>query len=100
RRARGPGGGGDPAAAVRVHRPGSFLNRPWLTVIAAHVAHVQPWYEFVKNYIRLFDGVTIYHYFVDPQLISRPSDIGFAVLFLVVGCGMRLALRVRRTADV
>jgi hypothetical protein len=77
----------------------AFLNRPWLSVAGARLTHIAAWYEFLKNYIRLFDGVTIYHYFVDPHAISRASDIGFGLVFVVVAWGLRLALQEPRPAD-
>ena len=68
-----------------------FLDRPWLSIAAARLIDGGQWFEFAVNGARLFNGVTVYHYFSG----ARPATVPFDVIFVaVVGrrlCGFALA---------
>jgi len=78
-------------------RGNDFLSRPWLALVRSHVASPRAWLEFAINYGRLFDGVAIYHSFVDPHLVSVASDAGFVVVALAALCGLALVIRRRES---
>jgi hypothetical protein len=79
-------------------RSNALLDKPWLSIAAAHVSHPSNWLEFLVNYGRLFDGVVVYHYLSDPHVISIASDLGFAIAAPLIVWGFVLALRHERSA--
>ena len=51
-------------SAVRHLAPSNdYLDRPWLSMAAARMMDGGQWFEFAANTGRLFNGVTVYHYF-------------------------------------
>ena len=70
------------------------LNKPWLAMAAHRMIAPSEWFELAVNTGRLFNGVTIYHYFSGARPWTVPYDLAFVMVAGVAIWGM---LR-RRTA--
>jgi hypothetical protein len=70
------------------------LDRPWLSIAAARLADGAQLLEFAVNNGRLFNGVTVYHYFSGARPFTAPYDLAFLLVFVAAFSGF---LR-RRTA--
>lgn len=79
--------------------PYRHLDRPWLAMASARMTDGTQWLEFAANNVRLFNGVTIYHYFSGARPATVPHDAGFLILagasfwgFLLTPASKRRAL--------
>ena len=58
-----------------------YLDQPWLSMAAARLIDGRQWFEFAANNARLFNGVTIYHYFFRRTAAGTvPYDAGFVLV--------------------
>jgi hypothetical protein len=64
-------------ALVRFIQSNESLNRPWLAMALARLVDPAQWLEYAVNCVRLFNGVTIYHYFSGARPATAPYDAGF-----------------------
>lgn len=62
-----------------------YLDKPWLSIAWARMTDGAQWLEFAANNVRLFNGVTVYHYFSGARPATLPHDAGFAI---VVGAAL------------
>lgn len=62
-----------------------LLDKPWLSIASARMVDGAQWLEFAANNVRLFNGVTVYHYFSGARPATLPHDAGFAI---VVGAAL------------
>jgi hypothetical protein len=113
RRARLVGGGGAAVAIVLLAAAwaalggliasNQYMDRPWLDIVTARMLAPGEWLEFGVNYARLFNGVTIYHYFSGARPVTWPFDAGFVAIALAVARGLIVSIRredaTRRTLD-
>jgi hypothetical protein len=77
----------------RVTASNEYLDKPWLAVVTARAASPRQWLEFGVNYARLFNGVTIYHYFSGARPVTWPFDGGFVVIAFVAASGLAASIR-------
>ncbi len=56
-----------------------YVHKPWFSMAAERMTDGALWFEFAANNARLFNGVTIYHYFSG----ARPWTVPFDVVFVV-----------------
>jgi hypothetical protein len=63
------------------------LDKPWLAIGAARLADGRQLLEFAVNNVRLFNGVTIYHYFSGARPFTIPYDLAFLLVFVAAFCG-------------
>jgi hypothetical protein len=91
------------AALGRLVASNQYMDRPWLDSVTARMLAPTQWLEFGVNYARLFNGITIYHYFSGARPATWPFDAGFAAVALAVGWGLWRSVRGgdpgRRTLD-
>ena len=77
-------------ALTKLAGSNQLLDRPWLSIAAARLVDARQWFELAANGARLFNGVTIYHYFSG----ARPPTVPFDVIFVAVAgtllCGFAL----------
>jgi hypothetical protein len=57
------------------------------------------WFEFAANNARLFNGVTIYHYFSGARPPTIPYDVGFVIVVGAALAGLLLTAATRPTLD-
>ena len=81
------------------HLAGSnqYLDEPWLSTASARMTDGAQWFEFAANNARLFNGVTIYHYFSGARPATVPYDAGFVVVVGAVFAGFLLTPAARRS---
>jgi hypothetical protein len=72
------------------------LDKPWVELAAVRVTDGRQWFEFAANNGRLFNGVTVYHYFSGARPTTLPYDTGFVLVALAVSCALVLAIAVER----
>ena len=77
----------------RVTASNEYLDKPWLAVVTARAVSPGQWLEFGVNYARLFNGVTIYHYFSGARPVTWPFDAGFVAIVLTVAWGLAASIR-------
>ena len=82
------------ASAARVY---PSLDKPWLSLAAARLADGGQWLEFAANNVRLFNGITVFHYFSGARPWALPYDAGVIVAAVLVLCGFVLASARRRS---
>ena len=75
-----------------------YLDKPWLAMASARITDGAQWFEFAANNARLFNGVTIYHYFSGARPPTVPYDAGFVVVVVAALCGFLVTPVARRTA--
>jgi len=75
-----------------------YLDKPWLAMASARITDGTQWFEFAANNARLFNGVTIYHYFSGARPPTALYDAGFVVVVVAALCGFLLTPVARRTA--
>ena len=83
------------ASAARAY---PSLDKPWLSLAAARLADGSQWLEFAANNVRLFNGITVYHYFSGARPWALPYDAGVVLAAVLVLCGFVLAAARRRSA--
>jgi hypothetical protein len=66
------------------------LDKPWLQVAVSRMTDGAQLFEFAANNARLFNGVTVYHYFSGARPATFPYDAGFVLLAIFVLCGLLL----------
>lgn len=71
----------------------SLLDKPWLATAGKRFIDPGQWFEYVRNYGRLFTGVTIYRYFSGPHLTVIAYSISFLVVAAGIVWGMRLVIK-------
>jgi hypothetical protein len=74
-----------------------YLDQPWLAIASARMIDGGQWFEFAANNARLFNGVTIYHYFSGARPLTVPYDAGFVVVVVTALWGFLLTPPARRT---
>ena len=89
-----------PLAALQALRAfagwNEYVHKPWFAMATERLTDGALWFEFAANNARLFNGVTIYHYFSG----ARPWTVPFDALFvLVVLAAMAGFLRARRESS-
>jgi ABC-type spermidine/putrescine transport system permease subunit I len=72
-----------------------LLDKPWLATAGARMTDGSQWFEYVRNYGRLFSGVTIYKYFSGPHLIA--PIYGAASVLVAIAVALGMVRRLRRT---
>jgi hypothetical protein len=78
-------------AAIRyVAASNTYLDKPWLTVAASRMVDPAQWLEFAVNNARLYNGVTIYHYFSGAYPPTPPYDAAFVIVALAALWGLLL----------
>ena len=77
--------------------PDQHLDRAWLSMARARVTDGAQWFEFAANNARLFNGVTVYHYFSGARPATVPYDVGFVVLVVAALSGFLLTPASRRS---
>jgi hypothetical protein len=75
-------------ALNRLAGPGQHLDKDWLSVVAGRVLSASQWFELAANTARLFNGVTIYHYFSGARPLTLPYDVGFVAVAAAAGWGI------------
>jgi hypothetical protein len=75
-----------------------YLNKPWLSMVSARMLDPAQWLEYVVNYARLFNGVTIYHYFAGARPATVPLDAGFVAVGGAAAWGLLVRSGTRRHA--
>jgi len=78
------------ASFVLNHAGGSeqHLNKPWLAEAAHRMISPSEWFELAANTGRLFNGVTIYHYFSGARPWTVPYDLAFVIVTVLAIWGM------------
>ncbi|MGH9370765.1 MAG: hypothetical protein ACRD15_04465, partial [Vicinamibacterales bacterium] len=81
------------------HLAGSneYLDEPWLSIASARMTDGAQWFEFAANNARLFNGVTVYHYFSGARPATVPYDAGFVVVVVAALAGFLLTPAARRS---
>ena len=64
-----------------------YLDRPWLSMASSRLTDGGQWLEFAVNNARLFNGVTIYHYFSGARPATAPFDVGVVILVVAAFWG-------------
>jgi hypothetical protein len=82
-------------ALVHFVESNESLNKPWLSQAAGRMIDPAQWIEFVVNTARLFNGVTVYHYFSGARPWTLPYDAGFVIVMLAVLSGLWMGYRER-----
>lgn len=72
-----------------------YLQRSLSTASARMTDHEQ-WFEFAANNARLFNGVTVYHYFSGARPTTVPYDVGFVLVASTAMSGLLLTALVNR----
>jgi hypothetical protein len=75
-------------ALSRLSGPDQHLNKAWLSVATARMCDVSQWFELAANTARLFNGVTVYHYFSGARPHTVPYDAGFMAVAAAAAWGM------------
>ena len=73
-----------------------YVQKPWLSVAAARLLDGRQWFEFAANNARLFNGVTIYHYFSGARPATMPYDAGFVLVAVAALGGFAVTSAARR----
>ena len=73
------------------------LDRPWLSLALGRLADGGQWLEFAANNVRLFNGLTIYHYFSGARPWALPYDAGVILAVILAGGGFVLGAARRRS---
>ncbi len=71
----------------------ALLDKPWLATAAHRVVSPGAWFEYVRNYGRLFSGVTIYRYFSGPHIAAAAYGVAATLVGLATAAGIIVALR-------
>jgi hypothetical protein len=74
-----------------------YVDKPWLSMALARLTDAAQWFEFAANGARLFNGVTIYHYFSGARPATAPYDAGFVVVVVALSWGLLLTPTARRS---
>ena len=77
-------------AITRLAGSGQHLDRPWLSIAASRLLDGSAWFELAANGARLFNGVTLYHYFSGARPDTIPYDVGFVLVAVSLLCGFAL----------
>ena len=91
-------------AAVAVpalnHLPFSrqYLDQPWLSMAMARLFDLTQWLEFAVNNARLFNGVTVYHYFSGARPPTFLYDAGFVLAVILAAGGFVKTPAARRSS--
>jgi hypothetical protein len=86
-------------APVLRHLPLSnqYLDQPWLSTALARAIDARQWLEFGVNNARLFNGVTIYHYFSGATPSTLLHDAGFVLAMMLTAGGVAMMPAARRS---
>ena len=71
------------------------LDKPWLALAAGRLVDAGQWLEFAVNTVRLFDGITVIHYFSGARPWTLPYDAGAMLTAVAAVGGFVLAARRR-----
>jgi hypothetical protein len=82
-------------ALTKLSGSNNLLARPWLSIAAARLVNIGDWFELAANGARLFNGVTIYHYFSG----ARPHTLAFDAAFVVIVAALLSAFALRRAVS-
>jgi hypothetical protein len=86
------------AIASRAAASHEFLNKPFLSIAMARMIDFRQWFEFAANNARLFNGVTIYHYFSGARPATFVYDAGFVIVFGAALWRLAVTAAARRSA--
>ncbi len=75
-----------------------LLDKPWLTTASARVADPDQWFEYIRNYGRLFSGVTVYRYLSNPHLHAAAYGASTVLVAIAVIAGVVMTTRRHRLA--
>src|SRR5687768_11301732 len=64
-----------------------YLDQPWLSTALARLTDVRQWLEFAANNVRLFNGVTVYHYFSGARPPALVHDAAFMLALVLAASG-------------
>jgi hypothetical protein len=73
-----------------------YLSRPWLSIAAARLIDGRQWFEFAANNGRLFNGVTVYHYFSGARPATVPYDAAFVLVAGTLLAGLLTTIFTKR----
>ncbi|MBA3461262.1 MAG: glycosyltransferase family 39 protein [Deltaproteobacteria bacterium] len=73
-----------------------LLDKPWLSAAAERVASPAQWFEHVRNYGRLFTGVTVYRYMSMPDLTVWGYGASALLVMAATGAGVWRLIRLER----
>ena len=74
-----------------------YLDQPWLSSAMARASDGRQWLEFAVNNARLFNGVTIYHYFSGASPSTLLHDAGFMLAMIMTVGGFAMMPAARRS---
>lgn len=88
--------------AIKSHAGSStLLDKPWLAAARARLFSAGAWFEYVRNYGRLFSGVTVIRYETMAHLTIALYGFGALAVFGAIAAGLALVVRrERRGLDV
>src|SRR5204862_7619131 len=66
-----------------------------LALAAGRLVDARQWLEFAANTVRLFNGLTVIHYFSGARPWTLPYDAGAMLAAVVAACGFGLAAKRR-----
>ena len=75
-----------------------YLDQPWLSTALARLTDVRQWLEFAANNVRLFNGVTVYHYFSGARPPAPVHDAAFMLALVLAASGFVMTPVARRPA--
>ena len=73
------------------------LDKPWLSLAAGRLVDGGQWLEFAANNVRLFNGITVIHYFSGARPWTLPYDAGAMLAGVLALGGFGLAAARRRS---
>lgn len=73
-----------------------LLDKPWLSAAAARIGSPDQWFEYVRNYGRLFTGVTVYRYMSMPDLTVWAYGASALLVMAAIGAGIVRLIRSER----
>ena len=74
-----------------------YLDQPWLSTAMARAIDGRQWLEFAVNNARLFNGVTVYHYFSGASPSTLLHDAGFMLAMILTAGGFAMMPAARRS---
>lgn len=74
-----------------------LVDKPWLSIATARLIDGGQWFEFAANNARLFNGVTVYHYFSGARPATWAYDAAFVAVALVLLAGFLWTLASNRS---
>ncbi len=76
----------------------AMLDKPWLDTARAHLTDPGHWFEYIRNYGRLFSGVSVYRYVSGPHLTAAVYGATAVIVAIGVIAGVVMMVRRHRSA--